>query len=678
MNDNLNKVLAWNEQAKPLWHKSLDNLRTKVVLATDNYSAFLAAAHKQLIGASEIEAMLEKGINQTPLHHLENEHDRFYTEFLPTLEGSESGYDFSFANPDYACARFGLETGQLINVIYLGFLACRNAVFQKQYRLLERKAELFFQLLELYEQGDLGNDNWRKLFLESLLKDFEKTHILNTYLSSHPDFSYYNDVIQNADFSDLRYLYALGSYISDNDKELARFIAEYPEPELASLADYIVESFIVSFERNNKDYKIKNHAGIYFQLGLERMAGLINDKLKAYKLQGLIKRPISQGANRQYQYDSRFSNALYLDQKIAEMSYKATETTYSLMEQEMKGNAGVIYVESFGETPFEPKPKETALKLSDEQRNIQRGISARISQLRNEKFPRSEESFCIIAFPSPEIGANFKEIFKDTIEINRLDSTRYARIQQCIIDVLDKAEYVHVLGVPGNETDIRVAMHQIKDPAQETNFENCVADVNIPVGEVFTSPVLENTNGRLHVEDIYLNGLRFLNLKIDFKDGWVSGYSCSNFPDEEKSKLFIAENLLHPHQSLPIGEFAIGTNTLAYQVAKKHNIMHLLPILIIEKMGPHFAIGDTCYSHEEDLPHYNIESKKLIIAVENEKSITRKEDPVNAYTQKHTDITLPYEMLGEISAVTAKGERLPIIKDGKFVVPGTEELNNYL
>ena len=56
-------------------------------------------------------------------------------------------------------------------------------------------------------------------------------------------------------------------------------------------------------------------------------------------------------------------------------------------------------------------------------------------------------------------------------------------------------------------------------------------------------------------------------------------------------------------------------------------------------------------------------------------SILRKTDMDKAYTNKHTDITLPYEELAYITAVTASGERFDIIKDGRFVVPGTEELN---
>ena len=57
-------------------------------------------------------------------------------------------------------------------------------------------------------------------------------------------------------------------------------------------------------------------------------------------------------------------------------------------------------------------------------------------------------------------------------------------------------------------------LHTLKDPEKETNFENCVADVNIPVGEVFTSPVLSGTSGLLHVKKVYLEGLEYRNLKI--------------------------------------------------------------------------------------------------------------------------------------------------------------------
>ena len=99
-----------------------------------------------------------------------------------------------------------------------------------------------------------------------------------------------------------------------------------------------------------------------------------------------------------------------------------------------------------------------------------------------------------------------------------------------------------------------------------------------------------------------------------------------------------------------------------------------MPILIAEKMGPHFAVGDTCYSWSEDVKVYNPDGKE-IVAKDNSVSILRKEDVAKAYYQCHTDITIPYEELQKIAVVTRKGDEIPLLLDGRFVLPGTEILN---
>lgn len=99
-----------------------------------------------------------------------------------------------------------------------------------------------------------------------------------------------------------------------------------------------------------------------------------------------------------------------------------------------------------------------------------------------------------------------------------------------------------------------------------------------------------------------------------------------------------------------------------------------MPILIAEKTGPHFAVGDTCYSHAENVRVYNPDGKE-IIAKDNEVSSLRDRDVSKAYFQCHTDITIPYDELGELSVVAKTGRTVPIILDGQFVLPGCEELN---
>lgn len=131
---------------------------------------------------------------------------------------------------------------------------------------------------------------------------------------------------------------------------------------------------------------------------------------------------------------------------------------------------------------------------------------------------------------------------------------------------------------------------------------------------------------------------------------------------------------MYNRDTLPIGEFAIGTNTTAYVMANQYDIVYKLPILIVEKMGPHFAVGDTCYSHSEDIRLYNPDGKE-IVAKDNECSLLRSVDESKAYFNCHTDITIPYDEIAEITSIHPDGSQVTIIKDGRFVLPECEILN---
>ena len=73
-------------------------------------------------------------------------------------------------------------------------------------------------------------------------------------------------------------------------------------------------------------------------------------------------------------------------------------------------------------------------------------------------------------------------------------------------------------------------------------------------------------------------------------------------------------------------------------------------------------------------PVYNPDGKE-IIARDNEISEMRKEDVSLAYYGCHTDITIPYDELGSIRTIDDEGDMISIIEDGRFVLPGTEALN---
>ncbi len=614
--------------------------------------------------------------NDFTLKKLQAMQKDFYADLDP-----QSGYAESFANPAYAVQRLGKELGQQLCMVYARFRDYPAMLIQQRFVTLGQLNRLFADLTELgyvYGRDASRSDALHKVIRRFMEQDMFQRQLFSLYWRYSPRQDYFKNIILKADLSDLTYLYRYGVHISKHVLELARFMNSYPETELKQLSRYIVQAYKDGFIRGNRSHKIKKYASLIIPAGMERLGRFLVRDLGRLGLESVVQLPRTQGFNKQYDYDHRFSQAVFFDQKFVDKMLKAHERALRQMADLLRLQAGPVYVEQFGEQPFCPQDNPAAFKLSPEQRQLLQQFSGLTAQNFYRYYKREESSFCIIAFPSPEIGNDFRRIFADTLEVNLLDSMHYARLQQKIIDVLDRAEYVRVKGKAGNQTDISVRLHKLQNPQTQTNFENCVADVNIPVGEVFTSPLLKGTNGTLHVRDIYLHNLRFKNLKLTFKDGMIRDYSCSNFKDRAANRKYVEENLLLPHKTLPIGEFAIGTNTAAYRMALRYGILHLLPILIIEKMGPHFAVGDTCYSHEEDVDHFNFFDGKKIIAVENEFSALRKKDPLKAYTQVHTDITLPYEMLGSIAAIGRDGSRTYIIKDGLFAVPGTEELNQPL
>ncbi len=492
-------------------------------------------------------------------------------------------------------------------------------------------------------------------------------------------------LLTETDYGDPSYLYDYGEFVSDNEIKISRYLSSMSDDDLTAMARTYTEGYKKGFEIAGIDLTEKKTVEIRYNIGFEAMVKKAVEQFAQMGLKPVFRRMtntnaigvISTPPSRQYLHDHRFDDALYLNKALADEKLKFAKQAFDKYRDEAYAYAGPAVIETFGEELFIPEKKETAPRYSDEQEKLSVEYKRDYALMQDEYIPGDKRSFTIIAYPIPEIGDDFDDIFHGTVTLNNLDTDMYRQIHQAIIDALDTGEYGRVKGCGENKTDIKVMLHTLDSPEQQTNFENCLADVNIPVGEVFTSPVLTGTEGTLHVSYVYLNGLRYENLRFEFADGMVKDYSCSNYEDEEAGRKYIRENILHNHDTLPIGEFAIGTNTAAYVMGRKYGIEAKLPILIAEKTGPHFALGDTCYSMSEDVVVKNPDGKE-IIARDNECSIKRKEDPSKAYFQCHTDITIPYDELGSISVFTKDGKETIIIKDGRFVLQGTEGLNEPL
>lgn len=631
----------------------------------------------------------EGGLKTASVQELQRRNRELYEDLLP------ENYETSYGNPAYAVQCLG-EYGQVLSALYRELRKMIPDVYEMQLASLhEKRLEEAVIRMELFtEVYTAFTYEWEEN--KTLPAQEELRKILYWYFCDYAELfaehsvselvgageCYIREVVEKCDLNDPRYLYAYGEYVGENELETAKYLAALPEETIATMADTYTEGYRMGFEAAGIDLSKKTTADIWFHMGFERMIRRAIGNFAAIGLKSVIRRVDSNVffggvINRQYGYDHKDDRALLLDKNYVNRLLEAGRTAFEHHRQEAAGYAGPAVVETFGEADFNPVNKPEAVRMTDEQNKLWVDYRSQYVAMQMQYIKEEERSFTIIAFPVPEIGPVFRELFDETIRINTLDYMLYRNVQQRMIDALDEADYCEVKGSGENRTDLRVNLWKLENPEKETIFENCVADVNIPVGEVFTSPVLEGTNGVLHVTKVFLNGLEYRNLAITFENGMIADYTCDNFATEEENRAFIRENILWRRETLPMGEFAIGTNTVAYKVARRLGVEAKLPILIAEKTGPHFAVGDTCYAHSEDEEVHNPDGKR-IVAKENEKSALRNTNQSEAYFNCHTDITIPYDELEELTAVRKDGSRIPIILKGRFVLPGTEPLNEAL
>ena len=640
----------------------------------NQFSGYFRETAQMMQYLNEIYDVPEKSLQQ-----LKKWNEEWYCGIRPEAYGS------SYGNPSYCAEKFGLEYGQILSFLYAemrsGFI---DAVEGRLFDLVILN-ELFLEIYQAFREGSQTPDQLRKIIFDHM-RDYSSDvfeYRIREQLDPSLDFAV--RIVMESDLKDPDFLYQYGEYISDNERKTLEYLNCLPKEKIQAIAKTYVDGFHEGFIVNNIDMSGKRTVNIRYTIGFEpvireaiRQFGEIGLSPIIYRsghsslTKGVVKVGyVSTSPNPQYDYDHRFDQAVYFDNRFMQHKLECYRNSYERWKEEASVLAGPACMETFGEKPFLPEHKEANLRLSDHQQELSVEFQKKSSEIVNEYIKPDERSFTIIAYPIPEIGDQFEEIFEKVVKVNTLDKDKYREIQQHLIDALDRAVEVHIRGAGENQTDLYVAMHEMEDSQKQTNFENCLADVNIPVGEVFTSPKLAGTNGVLHVGEVYLRDLKFVDLKLVFKDGKIESYTCGNFQEEEENQALIKENILYNRDTLPMGEFAIGTNTTAYAMAKNYDILYQLPILIVEKMGPHFAVGDTCYSHSEDTKVYNPDGKE-ISAKHNECSIDGE------YFQCHTDITIPYEELDSITAIELGGKEIPLIQNGRFVLPGTETLNEPL
>lgn len=585
-------------------------------------------------------------------------------------------YEESYANPEYSVKKFG-AAGKYMAGIFYDVLGNVSNVSWGRYYDLVNAAKLFIETYELFEAGKESAENLKKIISSHKKWCVKGARRIKAAESVDPSFDSARKVIMEADLKDLRYIYSIGKHVTQNEIRTAQFINSLSEEDVQSMADTFTNGFLVGYAKLGVDIRKKKSVGCYHVLGFERIIRHVIANMKKIGLEVCVSFIQTTEANRQANYDYKNLMEPYLDQEYVDICVAESEKAFEELKECANGYAGPLALEVFGQKDFQPVSKKESYIYSAEQNKLFVQLQNKISELTARYVLPEERSFAIISYPVPDIGEKFEEIFSATVKVNTLDYKTYENIQQKLIDALDQGDHVVIKGLGNNKTDLTIKNCELSDPSKQSAYENCVADVNIPVGEVFTSPVLKGTNGILNVGKVYLDGMLVKDLVIELRDGMILKCTCGNFEDEAEIKKYLDDLIMFHHDTLPIGEFAIGTNTTAYKMGIDFDVQDKLPVLIAEKTGPHFAMGDTCYSRSEDIKVFNPDGKE-IIARDNEVSLLRKTQADKAYFNCHTDITIPYNELDTIDVIKKDGQKIRLIEKGRFVLPGTEELNKPL
>ena len=379
-----------------------------------------------------------------------------YADILP------ENYRNSYGNPVYACEKLG-EYGKDFSFLYAELRGIVVYAFEKRLWDITVLLELFLEVYGAFAQEEVPTEEELRGILNSYANDYCQDMIeYRTRECVDPELDFAAKIIMNSDFSDLRYLYLFGECITENELGVAAFLNGLSQEEIDSCARTYTEGYRLGFVNGHKDLSKKKTVNIRYNLGFERMVKAAILQFEEMGLKPVIYRYPTHAVNRrgsyrigytgavanpQFDYDHRQDGALFFGSGFCA---EAPSCPCRLPMRNIRSWRMFTLVQPalryFGEALFSPVSVKEAWQFSDVQQKLEIEMQNEAGQITNRYIKGDERSFTIIAYPVPEIGGDYEEIFRQIVKINTLDYQLYQKIQQTLIDTLDTAEWVSVKG----------------------------------------------------------------------------------------------------------------------------------------------------------------------------------------------------------------------------------------
>ena len=163
--------------------------------------------------------------------------------------------------------------------------------------------------------------------------------------------------------------------------------------------------------------------------------------------------------------------------------------------------------------------------------------------------------WCVLRLPSASMAQQAgmsTEAFEDFyFDVCNLDYPRLAKALRPLVERMEAARTVHITGP---DTDLTFSIEGIP-------VVPCAGEMNIPDGEVFTSPVRDSVNGRVkfNTPTIY-QGSSFDGVRLEFRDGKIVASDCDGGDKDKLRAIFDSDE-----GARYVGEWSIGCNPRIFQ-----------------------------------------------------------------------------------------------------------------
>ena len=378
--------------------------------------------------------ILERQETEFTLEELKEENQFLYRELFP------ESYLYSYGNPAYAEKCLG-EYGKAMSFLYAELRGSIVYAYEKKWWDYTVAAELFLEVHSAFSEEELPSVKTTEDILRSYVNDYCQDMMEQRIAEGvDPSLDFAVRIIMDSDLTDLRYLYKYGEYVSENETGVAEFLNSLTQEQIDDMARTYTEGYRIGFINTRKDIAKKKTVNIRYNLGFERMVRAAILQFREMGLEPVIYRHASHivnkrgsarvgftggVANPQYEYDHRQDSALFLDSDFVKRKLRSMQTAYEKYKDLAGVHGGPAVIETFGEEPFSPIARSEAYSLSDAQQKLQVELDNESGQIVNRYIKGEERSFTIIAYPVPEIGEKFPEIFGEIVKINTLDYKLY-------------------------------------------------------------------------------------------------------------------------------------------------------------------------------------------------------------------------------------------------------------